>query len=170
MHIEKGRTLDEKLGVLLQQGFARVLVDNETLRLDDMPVADLANKEVMLIVDRIVVKDEEEFYNRLADAIQTAFYEGKGELYLQDATTGNRFAFSNKFELDGITFPEPNVHLFSFNNPYGACPSCEGYGSIIGIDEELVVPNTALSVYENAIFPSISAACRFPIAGSRACG
>ena len=153
VHIEKGRTLDEKLGVLLQQGFARVLVDNETLRLDDMPGADLANKEVMLIVDRIVVKDEEEFYNRLADAIQTAFYEGKGELFLQDVATGNRLAFSNKFELDGITFPEPNVHLFSFNNPYGACPSCEGYGSIIGIDEELVVPNTALSVYENAIFP-----------------
>ncbi|PZR22995.1 MAG: excinuclease ABC subunit A [Flavobacterium psychrophilum] len=153
VHIEKGRTLDEKLGVLLQQGFARVLVDNETKRLDELPGADLANKEVLLIVDRLVVKDEEEFYNRLADAVQTAFYEGKGELYLQDVATGNRLSFSNNFELDGITFPEPNVHLFSFNNPYGACPACEGYGSIIGIDEELVVPNTALSVYENAIYP-----------------
>lgn len=153
VHIEKGRTLDEKLGVLLQQGFARVLVDNETMRLDELPGADLANKEVLLIVDRLVVKDEEEFFNRLADAVQTAFYEGKGELYLQDVATGNRFNFSNNFELDGITFPEPNVHLFSFNNPYGACPACEGYGSIIGIDEELVVPNTALSVFENAIYP-----------------
>jgi len=153
VHIEKGRTLDEKLGVLLQQGFARVLVDNETMRLDELPGADLANKEVLLIVDRLVVKDEEEFFNRLADAVQTAFYEGKGELYLQDVATGNRFTFSNNFELDGITFPEPNVHLFSFNNPYGACPACEGYGSIIGIDEELVVPNTALSVFENAIYP-----------------
>ena len=153
VHIEKGRTLDEKLGVLLQQGFARVLVDNETMRLDELAGADLANKEILLVVDRLVVKDEEEFYNRLADAIQTAFYEGKGELFLQDVSTGNRLAFSNNFELDGITFPEPNVHLFSFNNPYGACPSCEGYGSIIGIDEELVIPNTALSVYENAIFP-----------------
>lgn len=153
VHIEKGRTLDEKLGVLLQQGFARVLVDNETMRLDELPGADLANKEVLLVVDRLVVKDEEEFYNRLADAVQTAFYEGKGELFLQDVATGNRLSFSNNFELDGITFPEPNVHLFSFNNPYGACPACEGYGSIIGIDEELVVPNTALSVYENAIFP-----------------
>lgn len=153
VHIEKGRTLDEKLGVLLQQGFARVLVDNETMRLDELPGADLANKEVLLVVDRLVVKDEEEFYNRLADAVQTAFYEGKGELFLQDVATGNRLIFSNNFELDGLTFPEPNVHLFSFNNPYGACPACEGYGSIIGIDEELVVPNTALSVYENAIFP-----------------
>ena len=153
VHIEKGRTLDEKLGVLLQQGFARVLVDNETTRLDELPGADLANKEVLLVVDRLVVKDEEEFYNRLADAVQSAFYEGKGELFLQDVATGNRLTFSNNFELDGLTFPEPNVHLFSFNNPYGACPACEGYGSIIGIDEELVVPNTALSVYENAVYP-----------------
>jgi excinuclease ABC subunit A len=153
VHTEKGRTMQEKLGILLQQGFARVLVDNETLRLDDITGADFTNKEVLLIVDRIVVKDEEEFYNRLGDAVQTAFYEGKGEAYLQDVSTGNRIPFSNNFELDGITFAEPNVHLFSFNNPYGACPSCEGYGSIIGIDEELVIPNTALSVYENAIYP-----------------
>lgn len=154
IHIEKGRTLEEKLGVLLQQGFARILVDNEMLRLDEViGSTDFANKEVMLIIDRIVVKDEEEFYNRLADAVQTAFYEGKGETFLQDVSTGKRFAYSNNFELDGITFLEPNVHLFSFNNPYGACPSCEGYGSIVGIDEELVIPNTALSVYENAIYP-----------------
>ncbi|WP_330443947.1 excinuclease ABC subunit UvrA [Flavobacterium sp. C4GT6] len=153
VHIEKGRTIEEKLNVLLQQGFARILVDNEMLRLDELGNTDFANKEVMLIVDRIVVKDEEEFYNRLADAVQTAFYEGKGETYLQDVKTGNRLAFSSNFELDGLTFLEPNVHLFSFNNPYGACPSCEGYGSIVGIDEELVVPNTALSVFENAIYP-----------------
>ncbi|WP_297333998.1 excinuclease ABC subunit UvrA [Flavobacterium sp.] len=153
IHIERGRTIEEKLGVLLQQGFARILADGETLRLDEIEGADFTNKEVLLVVDRIVVKDEEEFYNRLADAIQTAFYEGKGELYLQEVSTGNRLTFSNKFELDGMNFLEPNVHLFSFNNPYGACPACEGYGSIIGIDEELVIPNTALSVYENAIFP-----------------
>lgn len=153
IHVEKGRSIEEKLGILLQQGFARILVDNETLRLDDLGDTDFANKEVLLVVDRIVVKHEDEFYNRLADAIQAAFYEGKGELFLQDVGTGNRFAFSSNFELDGITFPEPNVHLFSFNNPYGACPMCEGYGSVIGIDEELVIPNTALSVYENAIYP-----------------
>lgn len=153
IHIEKGRTIEEKLGILLPQGFARILADGETLRLDEIEGTDFTNKEVLLVVDRIVVKDEEEFYNRLADAIQTAFYEGKGELYLQEVSTGNRLTFSNKFELDGMNFLEPNVHLFSFNNPYGACPACEGYGSIIGIDEELVIPNTALSVYENAIFP-----------------
>jgi excinuclease ABC subunit A len=100
-----------------------------------------------------VVKDEEEFYNRLGDAVQTAFYEGKGICHLQEFNTQKRFSYSNNFELDGITFLEPNVHLFSFNNPYGACPVCEGYGSIIGIDEELVVPNTSLSVFENAIYP-----------------
>lgn len=153
VHPEKGRTIEEKLGVLLQQGFARILVDNETLRLDEIANVDFANKEILLVVDRIVVKNEEEFYNRLADAVQTAFYEGKGDSYLQEVSTGKRIPFSNNFELDGITFLEPNVHLFSFNNPYGACPACEGYGNIIGIDEELVIPNTALSVYENAIYP-----------------
>lgn len=153
VHIEKGRSIEEKLAILLQQGFARILANNEMLRLDELEGIDFDNKEVLLVVDRLVVKHEEEFYNRLADAVQAAFYEGKGELFLQNVESGNRFPFSNKFELDGITFLEPNVHLFSFNNPYGACPSCEGYGNIIGIDEELVVPNTALSVYENAIFP-----------------
>lgn len=153
IHIEKGRSIEEKLGILLQQGFARILADNEMLRLDELEGADFDNKEVLLVVDRLVVKHEEEFYNRLADAVQAAFYEGKGELFLQNVESGNRFTYSNKFELDGITFLEPNVHLFSFNNPYGACPSCEGYGNIIGIDDELVIPNTALSVYENAIFP-----------------
>lgn len=153
IHTEKGRSIEEKLGVLLQQGFARILVDNETIRLDEIENIDFTNKEVLLVVDRIVVKDEEEFYNRLADAVQTAFYEGKGECYLQELKSGERFTFSNKFELDGMAFLEPNVHLFSFNNPYGACPACEGYGSIIGIDEDLVVPNTSLSVYESAIYP-----------------
>lgn len=156
--VEKGRTLEEKLGVLLQQGFSRILVNNETLRLDEFAEAMekinqlKSKKEVYLIVDRIVVKDEEEFYNRLSDAVQTAFFEGKGESFLQEVGTNKRHTYSNNFELDGISFLEPNVHLFSFNNPYGACPVCEGYGNIIGIDEDLVVPNTALSIYENAAY------------------
>ncbi len=91
--------------------------------------------------------------NRLADATQTAFFEGKGELFIEKMSDGSRRQFSNKFELDGITFLEPNVHLFSFNNPYGACPTCEGYGDVIGIDEDLVIPNTGLSVFENCVFP-----------------
>lgn len=153
VHLEEGRKLEEKLKVLLQQGFARILVNNEMLRLDEIDQHSLDNKDIKLIIDRIVVKDEEEFHNRLADAIQTAFFEGKGICYLQELNSDKRFSYSNNFELDGITFLEPNVHLFSFNNPYGACPVCEGYGNIIGIDAELVVPNTTLSVYENAIFP-----------------
>ena len=160
IYLEEGRSLENKLNALLQQGFARILVDNEMVRLDDISTLIDAKgnkkktiKEVLLIIDRIVVKDEEEFYNRLADAVQTAFFEGKGLCYLQEVKAQERFTFSNNFELDNITFLEPNVHLFSFNNPYGACPVCEGYGNIIGVDAELVVPNTSLSVFENAIFP-----------------
>ncbi|MGX7668585.1 excinuclease ABC subunit UvrA [Flavobacterium pedocola] len=153
IHLEAGRALEDKLKVLLQQGFARILVNNDMVRLDEIDQHSLDNKDVLLIIDRIVVKEEEEFFNRLADAVQTAFYEGKGECYLQELNSDKKFTFSNNFELDGITFLEPNIHLFSFNNPYGACPKCEGYGNVIGIDEELVVPNTALSVYENAIYP-----------------
>ncbi|HNP33181.1 MAG TPA: excinuclease ABC subunit UvrA, partial [Flavobacterium sp.] len=160
IHLEQGRQLEDKLKVLLQQGFARILVNNKMVRLDDISTAldvtkmhELDNKDILLIIDRIVVKEEEEFFNRLADATQTAFFEGKGICYLQELETNKRLEFSSNFELDGISFLEPNIHLFSFNNPYGACPTCEGYGNIIGIDEELVVPNTALSVFENAIFP-----------------
>ena len=157
IHLEEGRPLEDKLKVLLQQGFARILVDNEMVRLDQIDQHSLDNKDILLIIDRIVINEEtledEDFYNRLADAVQTAFFEGKGVCYLQDADNKKRLDFSTNFELDGMTFLEPNIHLFSFNNPYGACPTCEGYGNIIGIDEELVIPNTSLSIYENAIFP-----------------
>jgi excinuclease ABC subunit A len=153
IHLEEGRELEDKLKALLQQGFARILIDNKVVRLDEIDQYSLDNKKPLLIIDRIVVKDEEEFDNRLADAVQTAFYEGKGICYLQELNADKKFSYSNNFELDGITFLEPNVHLFSFNNPYGACPVCEGYGNIIGIDVELVFPNTTLSVYENAVFP-----------------
>lgn len=157
IHLEEGRKLDDKLKVLLQQGFARILVENEMVRLDQIDEHSLDNKDILLIIDRIVVNPEtsgeEEFYNRLADAVQTAFFEGKGVCYLQELETKKRLEFSSNFELDGMTFLEPNIHLFSFNNPYGACPTCEGYGNIIGIDTELVIPNTALSIFENAIFP-----------------
>ncbi len=153
IHLEEGRKLEDKLKVLLQQGFARILVKNEMVRLDDIDQHTLDHKDILLIIDRIIVKEEEEFFNRLADAVQTAFFEGKGVCYLQELSTDIRREFNSNFELDGMAFLEPNIHLFSFNNPYGACPTCEGYGNIIGIDEELVIPNTALSVFENAIFP-----------------
>lgn len=156
IHLEEGRQLEDKLKVLLQQGFARILADNEMVRLDEFTPSDLHkfdNKDILLVIDRIIVKEEEEFYNRLSDAVQTAFFEGKGICYLQELNSDKRFSYSNKFELDGINFLEPNVHLFSFNNPYGACPVCEGYGNIIGIDADLVIPNTSLSVFESAIYP-----------------
>ncbi|MCF4101483.1 excinuclease ABC subunit UvrA [Gillisia sp. M10.2A] len=151
--VEEGRTLEEKLKVLLQQGYSRIKVKDKVIRIDDGELAKIKQKEVFLVVDRIVTKDDEDFYNRLADATQTAFFEGKGELFIESLSDNKARHFSNKFELDGMSFLEPNVHLFSFNNPYGACPKCEGYGDVIGIDGDLVIPNTGLSIYENAIFP-----------------
>ncbi|MBF6658733.1 excinuclease ABC subunit UvrA [Flavobacterium columnare] len=160
IHLEEGRTLENKLKVLLQQGFSRILINDETIRLDEFTDSEEINKKnfhhdknILLIIDRLVIKHEEDFYNRLADAVQTAFYEGKGFCYLQEFNSTEKITFSTNFELDGLSFLEPNIHLFSFNNPYGACPTCEGYGNIIGIDQDLVIPNTALSVYENCIAP-----------------
>ncbi|HEX9601887.1 MAG TPA: excinuclease ABC subunit A, partial [Mariniflexile sp.] len=152
IHLEKGRSIEDKLKALQQQGYARIKVNDSVVRIDE---ANSLNKKdtVLLVVDRIIIKDEEDFQNRLADAIQTAFFEGKGECFIETLSDNKQRPFSNKFEMDGMTFLEPNVHLFSFNNPYGACPKCEGYGDIIGIDDDLVIPNTGLSVYENAIFP-----------------
>ena len=152
IQLESGRTLTDKLKVLQQQGYARVQLNEEVLRIEEVLEQEL-NKDIYLVVDRIIVKHEEDFYNRLADAIETAFFEGKGTCTIESLLDHTKISFNNKFELDGMTFLEPNVHLFSFNNPYGACPKCEGYGDIIGIDEDLVIPNTGLSVYENAIFP-----------------
>jgi excinuclease ABC subunit A len=153
IHLEEGRSLSDKLKVLYQQGYARLKINDQVQRIEDY-IQDINEKDaVSLVVDRIIVREDEDFYNRLADAIQTAFYEGKGECAIEELSSNNTETFSNRFELDGISFLEPNTHLFSFNNPYGACPKCEGYGDVIGIDETLVVPNTSLSVYENAIFP-----------------
>jgi excinuclease ABC subunit A len=154
VHIEKKRTAGEKVKILLQQGYSRIKVGENVLRIDELDLDHFDEKDFFLVVDRIVSKaDDEDFLNRLADAVQTAFFEGKGELFVETLFDNKKRQFSNKFELDGITFLEPNVHLFSFNNPYGACPKCEGYGDVIGIDEDLVIPNTGLSIYENAIFP-----------------
>ena len=150
--VEEGRKIEEKLNILQQQGYARIKVNDTVVRIDEADTIKKTDK-LFLVVDRIIKKDDEDFYNRLADAVQTAFFEGKGEAFIEDLTTGKQRHFSNSFELDGMSFLEPNVHLFSFNNPYGACPTCEGYGDVIGIDEDLVIPNTALSVYENAVFP-----------------
>jgi len=150
--IPKDRTVEQVLKLLLQQGYARILYKEEIIRLeeDNLP-KNLDNFQ--LVIDRVIVRHDEDFQHRLADAVDTAFFEGKGECYIQEMDGVVQTHFSNRFELDGITFLEPNVHLFSFNNPYGACPKCDGYGDTIGLDEDLIIPNTGLSVYENAIYP-----------------
>lgn len=150
--IPKDRTVEQVLKLLLQQGYARILYQGEVIRLEEDNLPKKLGK-FQLVVDRIVVQHNEDFQHRLADAIETAFFEGKGECMLQEVESEVLKHFSNRFEMDGITFLEPNVHLFSFNNPYGACPECDGYGDTIGLDEDLIVPNTGLSVYENAIYP-----------------
>lgn len=153
IHLNEDRDLKTVLNVFSQQGYARLKYKDAIVRIEEFPFDSYKNEPLQLVVDRIILKDDEDFYNRLADAIQTAFFEGKGICSVENLGMKTTAKFSNKFEIDGITFLEPNTHLFSFNNPYGACPTCEGYGNVIGIDEELVIPNTGFSIYEDAIFP-----------------
>ncbi|CEN47318.1 UvrABC system protein A [Capnocytophaga canis] len=152
IHIPSERTIYQVLQMLLQQGFLRILYQNEILRIDEIQEGQVTS-DFSLVVDRVIVQHNEDFQHRLADAVEVAFFEGKGECFIQEVESGKRISFSNKFELDGIDFLESNVHLFSFNNPYGACPKCDGYGDVIGLDEDLIIPNTGLSVYDNCIFP-----------------
>jgi excinuclease ABC subunit A len=151
--IKGKRDIPQQLAVLLQQGFTRIKVNNDVVRIDENDINFSSKDKVFIVIDRIIKRDDEDFYNRLADAIDTAFFEGKGVAYVEFLDDRPGREFTNKFELDGMEFLEPNPNLFSFNNPYGACPKCEGYGDVIGIDEDLIIPNTALSVYENAVFP-----------------
>lgn len=152
----KGRKLHEQLNILLLQGFNRVLFKQEVYKIESILDSNkkINAKECFVLVDRIIVKEDDfDLKSRIADSVQTAFYEGQGICYL-DYENGDKKIqkeFSNKFELDGIIFEEPNVNFFTFNNPYGACKKCEGFGSVIGIDEELVIPNKSLSVYDGAI-------------------
>ena len=148
---ESHRTLDEKIKIFIQQGFARIYLNGETQTLDTLEIA--PKKGFDLVIDRMVVRHEEDFYNRVADAIELAFYEGKGICSLLHLEDKRREVFSNKFELDGLTFLKPSVHLFSFNNPLGACPVCEGFGDVMGIDPELIIPDTSKSIYDQAIVP-----------------
>lgn len=149
--IREDRDTTKSLQLFSKQGYARIKYNNAVIRIDQAP--ENIGKEFYLVIDRIITQNDEDFYNRLANAVDTAFFEGKGKCIIETLSDGEQTLFSNTFELDGMLFLEPNVHLFSFNNPYGACPTCEGYGDVIGIDEDLVVPNTALSIYENAVFP-----------------
>ena len=151
--INEDRDLKTVLKVLSQQGYARIKYEDQIFRIDELPTNQKNYSNLKLVVDRVIVKDDEDFYNRLSDAIQTAFFEGNGVCVIQNITDNTTTEFNNKFELDGILFYEPNTHFFSFNNPYGACPTCEGYGNVIGVDEDLVIPNTGISIYDDAIYP-----------------
>lgn len=151
--IDENRELPTLLQVLEQQGYARLKWNEKIYRISEFPQEKFKNEALYLVVDRIITKNDEDFYNRVADAIQTAFFEGKGRCFIENIKDQKVTSFSNKFDLDGMSFLTPNTHLFSFNNPYGACPTCEGYGNVIGIDQELVIPNTGLSIFEDCIFP-----------------
>jgi len=152
-----GRKLKEELSLLLQKGFVRVVYQDKMQKIesiiDDKSMANetIQDGEVLIVVDRVRIEQDDDTINRLSDSIQTGFFEGKGELYIEEKD--KRHHFSHKFELDGITFEEPSPNFFSFNNPYGACRRCEGYGKIIGIDPDLVIPDKSRSVYDGAIAP-----------------
>ncbi len=156
--IELNKDIEKHINVLIQQGYVRFMINDEVLRIKTPIEKEIIKKvkkvkNFYIVVDRVVVSHNDDFYNRLADSVQTAFFEGKGACSLINLSDNSKTDFNNKFELDGIKFLEPNMHFFSFNNPYGACKTCEGYGNIIGIDKSLVIPNTSLSIYEDAIAP-----------------
>ncbi len=153
--LPEGRTLKDHLSLLLQQGFYRVMANGEILRIEDFMNTDVDDStDVKLLIDRIKVNEQvREELSRISDSVQTAFYEGKECCLVVADINGEKSSaeFSSRFEADGIVFESPTVNMFAFNNPYGACPTCQGFGSVIGIDPDLVFPNKSLSIYENAV-------------------
>ena len=150
----KNGDLEAKCSVLMQQGFTRVMLDGEILRLDEIPELKKKKfKELFVLVDRFsIAHEDDELPGRIADSVQTAYFESHGFCMVETTNEEkSRIIYSNRFESDGMSFEEPTENLFSFNNPFGACKACEGFGSVIGIDEDLVIPNKRLSVYEEAI-------------------
>ncbi|WMJ72422.1 excinuclease ABC subunit UvrA [Cytophagaceae bacterium ABcell3] len=153
LNLKEDRELKEELALLLQKGFSRIYAGDTLHYIEETDASNLEKENIYILIDRNVVrKDDEETQFRLADSIQTAFFEGEGSCRVIIPGKADK-DFSDKFELDGIVFEEPNVNFFSFNNPYGACRTCEGFGSVLGIDEDLVIPDKSLSVYEGAIAP-----------------
>ena len=150
--VPQGRTMKEQLAIDQKQGFTRLEVNGQAMRIDEYEPHEGDN--VFLLIDRLTASAAKDIVSRLTDSVETAMYEGDGacllRFYQPDGTT-RLYRFSTKFEADGITFEEPNDQMFSFNSPMGACPECEGFGRVIGIDEHLVVPNRALSVYDGAV-------------------
>lgn len=157
----KDRQLGQELQLLLQKGYTRLYQHGELQRIEEFmeaepkllnqKLADIRDRNILVLIDRFGIRHEDEDnLRRIADSVQTAFYESEGECIVE-VEGSEQHPFNNRFELDGMTFPEPSPHLFNFNNPYGACPKCEGFSQVMGIDEKKVVPNPGLSVYEGAI-------------------
>ena len=146
----KGRTLEEQLQIYLQQGFTRIVLNKEIIRIEEYTPK--KGDVPTLLIDRLTVSDSNETASRLLDSAETAFYEGNGTCLLQFMDEEKPHSFCIRFEADGIEFEEPTEQMFSFNSPIGACPDCEGFGRIVGIDEDLVIPNKLLSVYDGAVF------------------
>ena len=147
--LPEGRSLEEQLYLWMGQGFSRLLVDGQVVRMSPSAWEEIVDCDAYLLIDRIVVDHEQATSNRFADSVQTAFFEGKGECRIH--TEQNVQIFSERFEADGIQFIEPSEHLFDFNNPIGTCPTCNGIGSVSGIDPDLVIPDKSKSIYEEAI-------------------
>ena len=155
VHIAEGRTLEQQLKAYQLEGYARLFTGGDFQRIDDYleasPESHKPQEELYLVIDRLSVDDSKDVIARLVDSAETAFYEGKGECRLMFLPSNICYDFSMRYEADGITFEEPTDQFFSFNSPVGACPECQGFGKIIGIDERLVIPNTTLSVYDGCV-------------------
>lgn len=163
VHFKKGRRIADELNLLLSKGFARVLINGEVRFIEEMlsPENEPGKKKkpvkveeiIEVLIDRTAVNPEDENTTfRISDSVQTAFFEGEGDCTVY-AENHPKMHFSDRFELDGMKFTEPSINFFSFNNPFGACQTCEGFGKVLGIDEDLVIPDKSLSVYEGAIAP-----------------
>ena len=150
IHVVEGRSLNKQLEMYLQEGYSRILVKDEFVRIEDFH-GDAEAKDICLVIDRASVSEEKDDISRLMDSAETAFYEGNGACRLLFLPSNIIYDFSTRFEADSITFEEPSDNMFAFNSPLGACPTCEGFGSIIGIDEKLVIPNTAMSIYDGCV-------------------
>ena len=151
LSIDENKNLKNQLKILKQQGYVRIFIKNKVINIDD--VVDQKIESLDIVIDRFMSKKNSDLYKELSDSIEIAFFEGKGNCSLFNLKNNKRINFSNKFELDNIKFLKPNIHFFNFNNPYGACKKCGGYGDIIDIDLDLVIPNKTLSIFDHAIVP-----------------
>ena len=154
LHVAEGRTVSQQLTMAMQEGYSRIYAQGSFARIDEWLESHPDNgtaDNIYIVIDRLTVEDGKEFVSRLTDSAETAFYEGNGTCRLMVLPSHLAYDFSTRFEADGIQFEEPSDNLFSFNSPLGACPTCEGFGRVIGIDEKLVIPNTSLSVYDGCV-------------------